>query len=57
MVTTTKPDYFIREQVELEVQVMADSLHSKRGSFSIAVTDDAQVEQDSLQGHILSYFY
>lgn len=56
VVTTTKPDYFIREQVELEVQVMADSLHSKRGSFSIAVTDDAQVEQDSLQGHILSYF-
>lgn len=54
-VTTAKPDYFIREQVELDVQVLADSLYNKRGSFSIAVTDDVQVEQDSLQDHILSY--
>lgn len=54
-VETAKRDYFIRERVDLDMRVLSDSLYAKQGSFSIAVTDDGQVERDSLRDHILSY--
>lgn len=53
--STAKPTYYIREQVELDMQILAGDLCSKQGSFSMAVTDDGQVERDSLQHHLLSY--
>ncbi|MDE5611746.1 MAG: hypothetical protein K2I90_07005 [Odoribacter sp.] len=54
-VEPAKRNWFVRERVEVDMQVFADSLQVKQGSFSVAVTDDGQVEQDSLRDHILSY--
>lgn len=50
-----KKDYQIRDLVRLGIQLAADSLKDARGSFSVSVTDDSQMERDSLQDHILSY--
>ena len=50
-----KPFYHVREQVHLQVQVDADSIYAKAGSFSLAVTDAGKIERDSTQDHILSY--
>lgn len=49
-----KPFYRIREGVNLEFSVQADSNRDLQGNFSIAVTDDSQCERDSLGDHILS---
>ena len=50
-----KSTYHSREQVQMELQVHTDSILNGQGSFSVAVTDDEQVVQDSLQDHLLSY--
>lgn len=50
-----KKDYQVRDLVGMQVQIVADSLKDAGGSFSVSVTDDSQVEQDTLQDHILSY--
>lgn len=55
VLTADKAGYYIREQVKLDMRVRADSLQSVEGSFSVSVTDDGQIERDTLQDHILSY--
>ena len=50
-----KKNYQVRDLVGMQVQIVADSLKDAGGSFSVSVTDDSQVEQDSLQDNILSY--
>lgn len=54
MIQSDKDTYYVRDQVHLDLQILADSLQMKKGSFSMAVTDDSQIERDSLQGNILS---
>lgn len=52
-VETDKPRYFIRDLVNMRINVLCDSL-AERGSFSVAVTDDSQCERDSAAGNILT---
>lgn len=49
-----KPKYRIREGVQLNIQVLADSSVNRSGSFSVAVTDDSRCDRDTTQGNILS---
>lgn len=49
-----KSTYYVRDQVHLGIQIEAGPESVKKGSFSVAVTDDGQIERDSLQDHILS---
>lgn len=53
-VTTDKLKYNIRDEVHLNLQLVADSSYDRKGSFSIAVTDDGKCDRDSLQGNIIS---
>ncbi len=53
--TTARTNYAIREPVRLNIQLDGRCPENRCGSFSVAVTDDSQVEQDSLRDHILSY--
>lgn len=55
MLNPDQSAYHVRDQVHLALQVVADSAQVKKGSFSIAVTDDSQIERDSLQDNIFSY--
>lgn len=52
---TDKQAYHARDLVQLGIQLSADSTVNLSGSFSIAITDDSQVERDSLRDNILSY--
>jgi len=53
-VTTSKPDYSLRDSIGLTVQVKNKDGKPVRGNFSIAVTDDSQVNTDSLGNNIMS---
>jgi len=53
-VATDKPDYLLRDNIGLSLQVKDKSGKPARGNFSIAVTDDSQVNTDSLGNNILT---
>ena len=53
-ITTDKPTYIARELVEMEIDFEEAYKGVLDGSFSISVTDDQKVVQDSLEDNILS---
>ena len=53
-ITTDKPTYIARELVEMEIDFEEAYKGLLDGSFSISVTDDQKVVQDSLEDNILS---
>ncbi|WP_018339646.1 hypothetical protein [Butyricimonas synergistica] len=53
-ITTNKPTYVSRELVKMEIDFDAPFKGYLDGSFSISVTDDEKVVQDSLEDNILS---
>ncbi len=53
-ITTNKPTYVARELVEMEIDFEEAYKGLLDGSFSISVTDDQKVVQDSLEDNILS---
>ena len=53
-ITTNKPTYIARELVEMEIDFEDAYKGMLDGSFSISVTDDQTVVQDSLEDNILS---
>lgn len=53
-ITTNKPTYAARELVEMEIDFDAPFKGYLDGSFSVSVTDDDKVVQDSLEDNILS---
>ena len=53
-ITTNKPTYIARELVEMEIDFKEPYKGLFDGSFSISVTDDQKVVQDSLEDNILS---
>lgn len=53
-ITTDKPTYIARELVEMEIDFEEAYKGELDGSFSISVTDDQKVVQDSLEDNILS---
>lgn len=54
VLNTDRDKYRIREKVQLNVQVQADSMADCSGSFSVAVTDESRCDWDSLQSNIIS---
>ncbi len=54
-VETSRNSYIVRDSAYLDICVADERLTDLSGSFSVAITDDGQVVQDSLQDHILSY--
>ena len=55
-ITTDKPTYIARELVEMEIDFEEAYKGLLDGSFSISVTDDQKVVQDSLEDNILSIY-
>ncbi len=53
--TASQPNYALRDSIAVSVQVKNKDGKPVRGSFSLAVTDDAQVSTDSLNNNITSY--
>jgi len=53
-VATDKPDYLLRDNIGLSLQVKDKNGKPARGNFSIAVTDDSQVNIDSTGNNIIS---
>lgn len=53
-ISTDKSTYIARERVEMEIDFEEAYKGILEGSFSISVTDDQKVMQDSLEDHILS---
>jgi len=53
-VTTGKPGYSLRDSIGLTLQVKNKDGKPLRGNFSVAVTDDSQVNIDSLSNNILT---
>lgn len=54
-VATSRCSYLVRDSAFLDICVEDEFLTDLSGSFSVAITDDGQVAQDSLQDNILSY--
>lgn len=54
-VNTSRDSYLVRDSACLNICVSDERLTDLSGSFSVAITDDGQVAQDTLQDHILSY--
>jgi len=53
-IQTDKSSYRTRDSIALDIQVSDKEGKAVRGSFSVAITDDAQVRTDSLSGNMLS---
>ncbi len=53
--STEMSGYKARDSVYLQICVVDSEMPDLSGSFSVSITDDRQVVQDSLQDHILSY--
>lgn len=53
---TEKNRYDRREKVKLRISLKDATQHPKTGNFSIAVTDNNMVPQDSSANHIVSYY-
>jgi TonB-dependent Receptor Plug Domain len=52
---TNKPNYKVKEAVEAEITVLNATGQPEQGQFSIAVTDVAQVLDDTLSDNLMSY--
>jgi len=52
--TTSKPDYTLRDSIAVAIAVKNKDGKPVRGNFSLAVTDDAQVNTDSLNNNMIS---
>ena len=53
-IKTSRPAYTARDLVEMEIGFGGDEADWLEGSFSLSVTDDSKVVQDSLEDNILS---